>query len=527
MTMGLCKCAVCKREIKSPVNTLAVNSAIICTECIQVISQIAYDHNLVDLGTRNRVTDEMYEICQNVYDKYISACEKCNVEPADPTVVSIDSLNRLLANFVAIMDDKVDPITLSNINDTFTSASEHSNNTNSAGVFNPENIDSGELEMLEALSSGLQSLIAEQFSQPNPSSSFKKANKKKPLEDKEIMKPSEIKAFLDQYVVGQEDAKEILSVAVYNHYKRLKNQREDIELQKSNIMMVGDTGCGKTYMIQTLAKCLDVPYVIADATTLTEAGYVGSDVESIIFKLLTNADFDVDRAETGIVYIDEIDKIARVGENMSITRDVSGEGVQQALLKIIEGSVVEVPASGGRKHPNERMIAVDTSKILFICGGAFEGLNKLTKSANKSTKSIGFGASIEESTEESTEYTQSDFVKFGMTPEFMGRMPIIAQLNSLDKKALTNILTKPKNALVKQYQELLKMDGVKLTFSKAALERIADEAIKRKIGARGLRSIIEKTMQKLMFNLPDEKDAEKVVICVENGKLTYRVKKAA
>ena len=333
----------------------------------------------------------------------------------------------------------------------------------------------------------------------------------------QLATPSQIKAHLDQYVIGQDEAKRTLSVAVYNHYKRLRqNKKSDVEIQKSNILMIGSTGSGKTYLAQSLAKFLGVPFAIADATTLTEAGYVGEDVENILLTLLQNADFDNKLAEKGIIYIDEIDKIARKGDNMSITRDVSGEGVQQALLKIIEGSVVRVPLSGGRKHPQGECVNIDTSNILFVCGGAFDGLEKIIDQRNSNGKSIGFGTDIkgigEDDTLDLSGVQQKDLVKYGMCPELIGRLPVICTLNPLSEKDLVKILTEPKNALTKQYQELLAMDGVKLEFEEDALKRIAELAIKKEIGARGLRSIIEKAMQNVMYSVPDMEDVRKVVV---------------
>lgn len=331
----------------------------------------------------------------------------------------------------------------------------------------------------------------------------------------QLATPSQIKAHLDQYVIGQDEAKKTLAVSVYNHYKRIsQSQKSDIEIQKSNILMIGSTGSGKTYLAQSLAKFLGVPFAIADATTLTEAGYVGEDVESILLTLLQNADFDNKLAEKGIIYIDEIDKIARKGENMSITRDVSGEGVQQALLKIIEGSVVRVPISGGRKHPQGDCVNIDTSNILFICGGAFDGLEKIVHKESDS-KPIGFGADIEKSSDKIwhlKDVQQHDLVKYGLMPELIGRLPIVTTLQPLSESDLVRILTEPKNALTKQYQELLAMDGVKLEFESDALKRIAELAIKKEIGARGLRSIIEKAMQSVMYSVPDNKGAKKVVV---------------
>lgn len=332
----------------------------------------------------------------------------------------------------------------------------------------------------------------------------------------QLATPSQIKAHLDQYVIGQDEAKKILSVAVYNHYKRLRqNKKSDVEIQKSNILMIGSTGSGKTYLAQSLAKFLGVPFAIADATTLTEAGYVGEDVENILLTLLQNADFDNKLAEKGIIYIDEIDKLSRKSENMSTTRDVGGEGVQQSLLKIIEGTVSRVPLSGGRKHPQAECVDIDTSNILFICGGAFSGLEKIIEQRNNKGKSIGFNADIEKQNEKLFNFAdvqQHDLVKFGMMPELIGRLPIITTLNPLSEDDLIKILTEPKNALTKQYQELLAMDGVKLEFEEDALKRIAELAIKKEIGARGLRSIIEKSMQNVMFSIPDRTDAKKVVV---------------
>lgn len=331
-----------------------------------------------------------------------------------------------------------------------------------------------------------------------------------------LVTPSQIKSHLDLYVVGQDEAKKTLSVAVYNHYKRLRqNKKPDVEIQKSNILMIGSTGSGKTYLAQSLAKFLGVPFAIADATTLTEAGYVGEDVENILLTLLQSADFDNKLAEKGIVYIDEIDKLSRKSENMSTTRDVGGEGVQQALLKIIEGTVSRVPINGGRKHPQADCVNIDTSNILFICGGAFDGLEKIVHKESDS-KPIGFGADIKGTYETSTldlsDVQQHDLVKYGLMPELIGRLPIITTLNPLSEDDLVRILTEPKNALTKQYQELLAMDGVKLEFEDDALKRIAELAIKKEIGARGLRSIIEKAMQNVMFSIPDRADVKKVVV---------------
>lgn len=333
----------------------------------------------------------------------------------------------------------------------------------------------------------------------------------------QLATPSQIKAHLDQYVIGQDEAKKTLSVAVYNHYKRLRqNKKTDVEIQKSNILMIGSTGSGKTYLAQSLAKFLGVPFAIADATTLTEAGYVGEDVENILLTLLQNADFDNKLAEKGIVYIDEIDKLSRKSENMSTTRDVGGEGVQQALLKIIEGTVSRVPLSGGRKHPQAECVDIDTSNILFICGGAFDGLKKIIEQRNNKGKSIGFNADVkvigDKDNMDLSDVQQKDLVKYGLMPELIGRLPVVTTLNPLSEADLVRILTEPKNALTKQYQELLSMDNVKLEFEDDALKRIAELAIKKEIGARGLRSIIEKAMQNVMFSIPDKTDAKKVVV---------------